>query len=41
MKEFKEDLINLDEDLVNLINRYNDSYYGDGWDYTIEEVKIK
>lgn len=39
--EFKEDLLNIEGLLEDIISRYNDSYYQDGWDYTIDEVEIK
>jgi hypothetical protein len=41
LEEFKEDLINIDKDLDYIVGRYNDSYYGDGWNYTIDEIEIK
>ena len=34
-------LLDEDFDLEYLIDSYDDSYRGDGWDYTIKEVKIK
>ena len=38
--EFLDDIINCDMTLEYMVNNYNNSYYGDGWDYTIIETDV-
>ena len=39
-EEFLDDMVNCDMTLEYMVDKYNDSYYGDGWDYTITEYDI-
>lgn len=39
IKEFKEDVKNLD--LNTVVQDYSDSFYGDGWNYTIKPYVIE
>ena len=39
-KEFLDDMVNCDMTLEYMVDNYNNSYYGDGWDYTITEYDI-
>lgn len=40
IKEFLDDMVNCDMTLEYMVDNYNNSYYGDGWDYTITEYDI-